>query len=307
MENKFIYLMISCVILTGTAWCLAPSQIQYVGVEFSVGYRLFLGSLAIGLYAIAKNEPLPKFSKGNISLLISNAFFLYGINYMLCYSALNYIPSGLVSLVVSAMIIPNILLGYIVLGNKITLKGVVGALFCLIGLAIVFFSDLGSLNFSSAILKGFIFSFSSIFLSSLGSVSGGKLIKSTNSLYWVTCFAMFIGSISVIGFGYYINNEFIWSYDINFLLPLLYLSTFIMAFIMVIYQRIICAYGAEKASYIWIFTPVIAIFMSTIFEDLLWSKYVFWGMLLVIIGSFISLSKTPKEKNIKGLKNEFKK
>ena len=306
MENKFIFFMGICVFLTGTAWCLAPSQVQYVGVEFSVGYRLFLGSLAIGVYAFIKKEPLPKFSKVNITLLISNAVFLYGFNYILCYSALNYISSGLVSLVVSAMIIPNILFGYIFLGNNISLKGIGGAFFCLIGLSIVFFSDLENLDFSNAVLKGFTYSFSSIFLSSLGSISGGKLIKSTNSLYWVTCFAMSIGSISVMGFGYYKNNEFVWSYDIKFLATLLYLSTFIMAFIMIIYQRIIYVYGVEKASYIWIFTPVVAIFMSTIFEDLLWNKYIFLGMLLVIIGSIISLSKLTIEKN-KGLKHAFKK
>lgn len=290
-QHKFIYLMLLCVLLTGTAWGLAPLQIKYVGVEFSVGYRLLIGSLVIGVFAFLKKESFPKFSKENLILLFINAFLLYGINYILCYSALNYIPSGLVALVISAMIIPNIFFGYIVLGNKVTLKGVLGALVSLIGLVIVFFSDLGDLNLSNATLTGFCLSFSSIFLSSLGTVFGGKLIKSTNSLYWVTCFAMFMGSISVIGTGYYKHGEFLWSYDINFLLPLLYLSTFIMAFIMLIYQHMVCIYGAEKASYMWIFTPVIAIFMSTIFEDLLWSRYIVFGILLVILGSLISLLK----------------
>ena len=87
-----------------------------------------------------------------------------------------------------------------------------------------------------------------------------------------------------------------WSYDIKFLVSLLYLSTFIMAFIMVVYQHIICVYGAEKASYIWIFTPVIAIFMSIIFEGLLWSKHIFLGMLMVFMGSMLSLVKIPKSK-----------
>ena len=200
------------------------------------------------------------------------------------------------------MIIPNIFLGYIVLGNKITIKIVSGAFLSLIGLITVFFSDLDNLKISDNSIKGFVLSFSSIFFSSLGSVSGGKLIKSTNSLYWVTCLAMFIGSIIVIGFGYYKNNEFMWSYDIKFIASLLYLSTFIMAFIMVVYQHIICVYGAEKASYIWIFTPVIAIFMSIIFEDLLWSKHIFLGMLMVIIGSMISLIKIPKNKKQRRLK-----
>ena len=58
-----------------------------------------------------------------------------------------------------------------------------------------------------------------------------------------------------------------------------------------IYLKLLGKIGADKASYVNILTPVVALSLSTIFENYIWGVQNFIGFLLVIIGNFIILSK----------------
>ena len=297
MELSTIIKFVLCVLLAGTAWCFMPSQISHVGAEFAVGYRILIGGIALGIFAFIKKDAFPRLTRSTISLILINGIFLYGINYILLYSAIKYIPTGLVSLVVSAMIVPNTILGVLILKNKISMRGVVGGSICLLGLATVFYKDLFAFDLSNTALKGFLLSFSSIFFSAFGTVMGGKLIKKVGSIYWLTSMGMIVGALVDIAFGYYQYQEFKWSMDVQFIFSLLYLSIVITSFVMVIYMEIVYKFGAEKASYIWILVPIIALNMSTLFEGMIWSYEKALGSVIVISGSLIALKRQKNKIN----------
>jgi drug/metabolite transporter (DMT)-like permease len=51
--------------------------------------------------------------------------------------------------------------------------------------------------------------------------------------------------------------------------------------------------GADKASYVNIFTPTIALLLSTLFENYQWSLFGLVGVLLIIVGNVIVLYAKP--------------
>ena len=56
MGAKDLFKFIVCIFLAGTAWIFLPAQIQYIGVEFSVGYRILIGGIALGIFSFLKSK-----------------------------------------------------------------------------------------------------------------------------------------------------------------------------------------------------------------------------------------------------------
>ena len=78
--------------------------------------------------------------------------------------------------------------------------------------------------------------------------------------------------------------------------PLLFLAFFGSVLGFGAYLKILGKIGADKASYVNILTPVIALSLSTLFENYLWGLQNFLGFLLVIVGNIIIKDNTIKIK-----------
>lgn len=289
MRNDILKCIL-CVLMGGTAWYFLPGQIYYVGVEYAAGYRMVIAGLTLAAFAQLKGISRDTINRSTVGAIVAYGLLMFSLNYILCYSAAKYIATGLISLVVSAMIIPNMIFGRLILKTPITAKGIIGAAVCMAGLILTFSKDLKYLNFESHELTGALLCFSSIFLSALGTVIGGKIVRRGANVYWVTAIAMIIGGSLNCLIAYRVTGGIVWSFDAKFIMPLLYLSIFVTGLVSVVYLNIVSKYGAEKASYLWIFVPIVALNVSTLFEGLEWSVERLLGTVLVLTGGIIALS-----------------
>ena len=57
------------------------------------------------------------------------------------------------------------------------------------------------------------------------------------------------------------------------------------------YLTLLGKIGADKAAYVNILTPVVALTLSTLFENYFWSLQNSLGFILVVVGNFIILYK----------------
>ena len=299
--RKDIFKCILCVLICGTAWYFLPGQIQYVGVEYAAGYRMVIAGLTLAAFAQIKGTTRDKIDRSTLGPIAVYGLLMFSINYILCYSAAKYIETGLISLVVSAMIVPNMIFGRLILKNPITSKGTLGAAVCMTGLVFTFGKDLRHLNFGSQELTGALLCFSSIFLSSLGTVIGGKIVREGTHVYWVTAIGMIIGGGLNCLIAYQTTGALLWSFEAGFIVPLLYLSVLVTGLVSVVYLEIVSKYGAEKASYLWIFVPILALNVSTLFEGLEWRFERFLGTVLVLSGGVIALSFRKQKAILKSL------
>ena len=58
-----------------------------------------------------------------------------------------------------------------------------------------------------------------------------------------------------------------------------------------LYLSLIKKIGANEAAYVAIIMPLIALGVSTIFENLVWTMSLFTGAALIILGNFLILKK----------------
>ena len=79
----------------------------------------------------------------------------------------------------------------------------------------------------------------------------------------------------------------------TYLASLIYLAVVASAIGFGVYLKLVGNIGADKASYVNIFTPTIALLLSTFYEDYQWSWVGLIGVLLIIFGNIIVLYAKP--------------
>ena len=106
-------------------------------------------------------------------------------------------------------------------------------------------------------------------------------------------FSMLYGSIILI---LYISlSDVIFTFDSSFsyVVSLIYLAIVASVIGFGVYLKLVGSIGADKASYVNIFTPTIALLLSTLFENYQWSWIGIIGVLLIIVGNVIVLYAKP--------------
>tara|TARA_R110002095_G_scaffold87238_6_gene76011 strand:+ start:1110 stop:2033 length:924 start_codon:yes stop_codon:yes gene_type:complete len=293
LQDKLKFILIT--VVAGTGWYVIPSQITHVGTEYAIAYRMLLAGLAIVFFALSKKISFPRFSRQSLGLLLISGIFLYSLNYLFIYQGLKHLPSGIGSLVISAVIIPNAILGRWILKTPLKPQTLVGACLSLAGLAVLFPGDIFDFDLSIGATLGFLALCFSLFLSSFGTVMTSKLIKEGVNLYWATALAMLLGGTLSFGFGLYQHQEILWSNDMTFISLLLYIGLLVTSVVFVFYMQLVNKFGAASASYIWIIAPVIALNISSIFEGMQWTLERIVATVIILMGGCVALKKTKRK------------
>ena len=82
------------------------------------------------------------------------------------------------------------------------------------------------------------------------------------------------------------------SIAIAYVLSLIYLALFgsVLAFAM--YLTLIKRIGVDRAGYVGVAIPIVALLLSTLFEDLRWDVFMVIGVLCCVAGNVLILRKT---------------
>ena len=105
---------------------------------------------------------------------------------------------------------------------------------------------------------------------------------------------MLYGSLILVTYISFSDISFSFSTSYSYVTSLIYLSVVASAIGFGVYLKLVGNIGADKASYVNIFTPTIALLLSTLFEDYVWSWTGLIGVILIIFGNIIVLYAKPR-------------
>ena len=74
---------------------------------------------------------------------------------------------------------------------------------------------------------------------------------------------------------------------------LIYLAVFGSIFAFGAYLRLLGSIGVDKAAYLMLVTPIIALLLSTIFEGYRWPLTSFFGLFCIVFGNLLIMKKAP--------------
>jgi drug/metabolite transporter (DMT)-like permease len=295
MKNTLLYL--STVLIWGTTWFAIEFQLGEVAVEVSLFYRFALAAALMWLYCWWRKTPMTLTLK-NHAFVFLFALGNFSFNYMVLYWAQHYLTSAMTSIAFSTLLLMNIINTRIFFGKPIAGRIYLGALMGLIGIIALFWQDLKSFDLSSDALIGLLLSLGGTLIASFGNMVNVRNSKHGVSVLQGNAWGMLYGSLILALFAMFNGSGFTFSTEPGYVISLLYLSLFgtVIAFAcyFVLFQNI----GPEKASYVIVLFPFVAVIFSTLYEDFIWQQSTVLGFALVILGNAIVLTPVQRIKHL---------
>lgn len=293
MQNILLYLV--TVLIWGSTWFAIEFQLGEVAVEVSLAYRFALSAVLMWLYCIWRRLPM-RFSAKDHGFIALLALFNFALNYILIYQAQQYLTSAMTAIAFTTMLLMNIVNTRLFFGKPVAKRIYFGALMGIAGIVVLFYPDLDGLDFTNASLLGLVLVLGSALSASLGNMASVRNSRAGLPITQVNAWGMLYGAIGLTLLVLISGTPFTFSTSPAFIISLLYLAVFGSVIAFATYFALLKGMGPEKASYTIVLFPLVAVVLSTLFEDFVWSGYTFAGFALVLLGNALVLTPFAKIK-----------
>ena len=262
----------------------------------SVAYRFILAGLILITFCLVTGKRM-RFTPVEHILMLTLGLSLFGINYWLVYEAETSLTSGVVAVIFSLIIISNILLNALFLKGKIKRDVILAALLGISGTVFLFRNELSSISFKENDALVFLICLGGILIASIGNIMSAYQQKRKIPVLQANAFGMIYGGTAMFIILLILNKPVLFDASAKYIFSLLYLAAFGSIVAFSTYLKLLGEIGPDRAVYIAIITPAIAIVISTIFEGYQWDMYAFFGIFLLFSGNILALRfKTQKIK-----------
>ena len=290
--NALLYFVV--LLAWGSSWFAISFQLGDVAPQVSIVWRFLLASITLFIWCYFRGLKLSFPWRDHLSWLLLG-FFLFCINYICAYFGTFFLTSGLVCLIFSTLTLFTVFNGFIFFKKPIRLSILVGAVVGIVGLSIIFSNEISSTDWSleSGVIKGFLWMLLATFFASIGMLLSGQFQARKMPLVQSNAFSMLYGSLILVSYITVSDVSFSFNTSYSYVISLVYLALIASVIGFGVYLKLVGNIGADKASYVNIFTPTIALLLSTLFENYEWSWVGLIGVLLIIIGNIIVLYAKP--------------
>ena len=287
MKNGFLYFL--TVFIWGSTWLAIEFQLGDVAVQASLTYRFGLSALLMMAYCLWKGLPMGFSLRDHVFIaLLATANF--SINYYLLYEAQAFLTSALASIVFSTMLLMNIVNTRLWFGTPIAPRIYLGAVIGVSGIVVLFLPQMFPFEWSNTSVVGVALALSGTLIASMGNMVSVRNSKRSLPIIQVNAWGMTYGAIIMAVITVIDGESFTISSEPAYWLSLLYLALFGSVIAFASYFKLLSTMGPEKASYVIVLFPVVAVILSSLFEDFTWTQTTVIGFLLVGLGNIIVLA-----------------
>jgi drug/metabolite transporter (DMT)-like permease len=286
MINFILYA--TAALIWGSTWLGIKLQLTQVPPVLSVGYRFCLAALILAAYCLLRKKRLA-FSRRDHLFMALQGFSLFGLGYCMSYLATSYLTSGLVAVVYSTILMWNILNLRLFMGQAIAWRAFWGGILGLSGICIVFWHDLSAFTATKGLI-GLSMALIGAYLASVGNVVGARNARSGVPVTQANAYGMAYGGLLTLAIHFGGGGELVMDWSAGYLAPMLYLTVFGSVVAFGCYMLLIGRIGAEYAAYATLLMPVIALLLSTLFEDFQWTAHAAVGVTIVLVGNLFILT-----------------
>ena len=290
--NALLYFVV--LLAWGSSWFAISFQLGDVAPQVSIVWRFLLASIILFIWCYFRGLKLSFPWRDHLSWLLLG-FFLFCVNYICAYFGTFYLASGLVCLIFSTLTLFTVFNGFVFFKKPIRLPILIGAVVGIAGLSVIFSNEISSADWSleSGVVKGFLWMLLATFFASIGMLLSGQFQARKMPLVQSNAFSMLYGSLILVSYITVSDVSFSFNTSYSYVISLVYLALIASVIGFGVYLKLVGNIGADKASYVNIFTPTIALLLSTLFENYEWSWVGLIGVLLIIIGNIIVLYAKP--------------
>jgi drug/metabolite transporter (DMT)-like permease len=277
-------------LIWGSTWFAIRYQLGVVAPEVSVVYRFALAATLLLSFCALSGVRLRYSAREHLLMAAQGAFMFCG-NYVLIYHSERFLASGLVAVVFSIIVVFNILGMRLFFGQPIRFKMLAGAMVGVGGVALLFWPELLRFEGGAQQATGLALATISTFIASIGNLIAAKNHRLGMPVQASTGFGMLYGALMVAAWAIVTGVPWTFSATPSYLFSLAYLAVFGSVVAFVSYLTLAGDIGADRAGYVGVATPVVALGLSTVLEGYRWSAPAVAGAVLCLLGNLLILKK----------------
>lgn len=292
-QNLFLYAL--CTLIWGSTWFAITWQVDAASPIASVFWR-FLIAFLILLPVCFITKKTMKYSRQQHMLFASQGVFMFSVNYMLTYLAETMATSGLVALGFCTLIYYNMIGMRVFFGKPITKNVIWGSVLGGIGMVFLFMNEILHFDPHSKTIWGLLVGVLATFFASMGNMVAQKSFSLKVPVMVTNTYGMLYGFLFTLLVGLVVQTNFAIPLTPRYISALLYLALFGTVIAFGAYLLLAGRIGAEKAAYTSVLNPVIALIISSFFENFKWTPYIAVGVVLCLAGNVFTLYKSAAKK-----------
>ncbi|HMI84123.1 MAG TPA: EamA family transporter [Polyangiaceae bacterium] len=277
-------------VIWGSTWFVIRYQLGAVAPEVSVAYRFALAAALLLSFCAVRRVRLHYTAREHALMAVQGAF-MFAANYVLIYHSERFLASGLVAVVFSIIVIFNIIGLRLFFAQPIRFKMLAGAICGVGGVALLFWPELARFEGGAVEATGLVLATLATVIASIGNLVAAHNHRVGLPIQASTGFAMLYGALMVGAWAVVTGVPWTFSATPAYLLSLAYLAVFGSVVAFVSYLTLAGDIGADRAGYVGIVTPVVALGLSTVLEGYRWSVSAVLGAALCLGGNLLILKK----------------
>jgi drug/metabolite transporter (DMT)-like permease len=286
MQNAFMYVAAS--LIWGSTWLAITFQLGVVDPLVSVAYRFGLSSLILFLFCALFRKPLGYSFRDHLWMGLQG-FLLFGINYWLVYVSEVYIPSGLAAVLMSSMLFMNMFNGALFLKKPLEKNVVIGAAIGVVGMILLFSREVLEFRVNPLGMFGILLALLAAYSASLGNILSARNQVRALPIVQTNAYGMLYGTLFAVSMALILRKPFAVELSFSYLGALFYLALFGSVIAFGCYLTLVGRIGVTKSAYITLISPVIALFLSTLFEGYTWTILGMAGVVCILGGNLLIL------------------
>ena len=288
MKNLFFYLI--TIFIWGTSWIGIKLQLGSVEPIASVTYRFALATVILLIWCRIRGLNM-RFSLKEHSFMLLQGILLFGLNYLLFYIAELHVTSGLAAVIFSTILVMNMVNGAIFLKSSIDGMVMFGGLLGLAGIILVFRPEIGSFSLENNGVMGALFCVVATLFASLGNITSARNQKNGLPIIQTNAYGMGYGALIMLLMTLAWGKPFGFEPSLVYIGSLLYLALFASVIAFGCYLTLVGNIGADRAAYATLLFPIVALIISTIWEDYHWTTSSAAGVGLILLGNLWMLKR----------------
>lgn len=293
--NLFLFIIVT--LIWGSTWIAINFQIDSVDPIVAVAWRFTLAAVSLGVWCLLTRRSLMLPLKVHRGAFLVG-LFLYTLDYSFLYSAQHHLVSALLAVLSSSVIYFTVIMRRLFLKKAIRREVVIGATLGLAGISAIFAPEFSHISLQEGLTYGLLLALCSFMAASIGNIiSEQTLVKDTPVLQF-NFYAMTYSLIFLYGTGLMCEADFTFPDSRSFFFALVYLAVFGSVFAFGAYMKLLQRIGSDRATYVVLVYPIVALIISTFFEGYEWTLLSGLGVLIVLVGNMVAMGKLNRLLNI---------
>lgn len=291
MANFLFYSM--TVLIWGSTWLAIKYQLGVVEPAVSVAYRFALAALMLFGWCLVARRKL-RFAVREQLFMALQGTCLFALNYLFFYLAELELTSGLAAVVFSTIVVMNILNGRLFLGTPVEGKVLLGGGLGLLGLTLLFWPEVARFDAAGSNLLALVYCFVATYLASLGNILSARNQQQGLPIIQANAYGMGYGALLMLLIALLCGAPLTIEPTFMYLSSLLYLALFGSVIAFGCYLSLVGRIGPGRAAYATLLFPLVALLLSTLWEDYQWTPPAVAGIGLILGGNSLVLVQRRK-------------